>query len=186
MKHLLNLIIASCLFIGNATAGNTDTKIARIKQLYQQAEATIAMADDEPNTRNTFSITIDQMFPGSGPHKENIEFFFTCLDFDEDHSDEDIHWNSSLYLVRHSFNIGAMRYYSEYLFDTDTQQLIFALSTSFDEDQEPYSLRVYLDNGKVIQTIPQAPEEFKPQGLLNEAERLKSLFQKIILESPLI
>ena len=117
MKRILSLTIALAFAIA-MTAGN-NKQIERIRAIYNDVHEHIAMAEEEPMVTNQMSIDIDQMYPGSGPHKEHITFYFTCLDFSEEDQSEDgsINWQSDLKFVTQSFNIGAHEYYCEYLYD---------------------------------------------------------------------
>ena len=186
MKRISLSLLVALLCVAWASGADVQGRIAYIRQAYDAAQSAIAMADDEPMTRNTFSITVDQMYPGSGPHKEKIEFFFTCLDFDVDDHAEDgsIVWRSQLYLVRQSYNIGGHEFYNEYLYDMETGEPLFALTTGPDDDGEQQSMRVYFDKGQVVHTIPAT--QLNPAGLLSEFKRLHNIFETVILRSPLI
>ena len=187
MKRICLSLFVAILCVGWASGADVTKQINRIKQAYATAQNTIAKADDEPMTRNTFSINIEQMYPGSGPHKEVVQFYFTCLDFSEEDNAKDgsINWKSNLYLVRQSYNIAARNFYCEYLFDMETSEPLFYLFTYPDDNANQQTLRVYFDKGKVISTIPDK-SMVNAKSILQEFKRLQSLFKTAILESPLI
>lgn len=190
MKRVCLSLFVAVLCAGWASGADVTKQINRIKQAYATAQNTIAMADEEPMTRNTFTINIDQMYPGSGPHKEVVQFFFTCLDFGEEDTAKDgsINWKSTLYFVRHNYNVGASQFYNEYLYDSETSDPLFALYTYPDEKTgEKQSFRVYFDKGKVIQTNPGTlPEGMNANKFLSDFKRMQNIFKMVILDSPLI
>ncbi len=184
MKRIVFFMLLCAMGAGMAVAQNVDTKIAQIRQLYSEAQELIGFADIEPNTRNTFSINIDQMYPGSGPHKEKIDFFFTCLDLHEDDESDYLNWHSTLYLVRHSFNIGGHKYYNEYLYDIESGDPVFALLTNVYDEKENEAVRVYLNKGKVLKIVPSS--ELDIDLLIKNFEYMKNLFHQTIVKNPLL
>ena len=190
MKRILSLTIALAFAIA-MTAGN-NKQIERIRAIYNDVHEHIAMAEEEPMVTNQMSIDIDQMYPGSGPHKEHITFYFTCLDFSEEDQSEDgsINWQSDLKFVTQSFNIGAHEYYCEYLYDPETGEPLFALFT-YDDDEsgQKQSVRFYFDKGKLFQTIPAKISDEWPTSVndrLYNFKHLKDIFEQVILGNPLI
>ena len=193
MKRILSLTFALAIGIAMAfAAGNNNKQIERIRAIYNGVHEHIAMAEEEPMTTNQMTIDINQMYPGSGPHKEHITFYFSCLDFDEDDQCEDgsINWHSDLEFVTQSFNIGAHEYYCEYLYDPETGDPLFALFT-YDDDVtgQKQSVRYYFDKCKLIQTIPAKVSDEWPTDVndrLYNFKHLQEIFKKVILGNSLI
>ena len=192
MKRILSLTFALAIGIAMAFAAGNNKQIERIRAIYNDVHEHIAMAEEEPMMTNQMTIDINQMYPGSGPHKEHITFYFTCLDFSEEDQREDgsINWQSDLQFVTQSFNIGAHEYYCEYLYDPETGEPLFALIT-FDDDEtgQKQSVRYYFDKGKLIQTIPAKVSDEWPTDVndrLYNFKHLQEIFKKVVLGNSLI
>ena len=192
MKRVFSFTLLFTLSVATTFAASNNKQIERIRDIYNAVHEHIAMAEEEPMVTNQMSIDIDQMSPGSGPHKEHITFYFTCLDFSEEDQCEDgsINWRSDLEFVTQSFNIGAHEYYCEYLYDPETGDPLFALFT-YDDDEsgQKQSVRYYFDKGKLIQTIPTKISDECPTGIndrLYNFKHLKDIFEQVILGNPLI
>ena len=191
MKRLLSFTLLLALVTALAVAAG-NKQMERIRAIYNDVHEHINMSKMEPMMTNQMSIDIDQMYPGSGPHKEHITFYFTCLDFNEDDQCEDgsINWQSELNFVTQSFNIGAHEYYCEYLYDPETGDPLFALFT-YDDDEtgQKQSVRYYFDKGKLMQTIPAKISDEWPTNVndrLYNFNHLKEIFNQVILGNPLI
>lgn len=191
MKRLLSFTLLLALGTALAVAAG-NKQMERIRAIYNDVHEHINMSKMEPMMTNQMSIDIDQMYPGSGPHKEHITFYFTCLDFNEDDQCEDgsINWRSELNFVTQSFNIGAHEYYCEYLYDPETGDPLFALFT-YDDDEtgQKQSVRYYFDKGKLMQTIPAKISDEWPTNVndrLYNFNHLKEIFNQVILGNPLI
>ena len=192
MKRILSLTIALAFGIAMAFAAGNNKQIERIRAIYNDVHKHIEMAKEEPMMTNQMSIDIDQMYPGSGPHKEHITFYFSCLDFSEEDQCEDgsINWRSDLHFVTQSFNIGAHEYYCEYLYDPETGDPLFALFT-YDDDEtgQKQSVRYYFDKGKLFQTIPAKVSDEWPTDVndrLYNFKHLQEIFKEVILGNSLI
>ena len=191
MKRLLSFTLLLALGTALAVAAG-NKQMERIRAIYNDVHEHIAMAQEEPMMTNQMTIDINQMYPGSGPHKEHITFYFTCLDFSEEDQREDgsINWQSELNFVTQSFNIGAHEYYCEYLYDPETGDPLFALFT-YDDDEtgQKQSVRYYFDKGKLMQTIPAKISDEWPTNVndrLYNFNHLKEIFNQVILGNPLI
>lgn len=192
MKRILSFTLLLTLSIAIAFAADNSKQIERIRAIYNDVHEHIAMAQEEPMMTNQMTIDINQMYPGSGPHKEHITFYFSCLDFSEEDQREDgsINWQSDLHFVTQSFNIGAHEYYCEYLFDPETGEPLFALIT-FDDDAtgQKQSVRYYFDKGKLIQTNPTKVSDEWPTDVndrLYNFKHLQEIFKQVILGNSLI
>ena len=191
MKRLLSFTLLLALGTALAVAAG-NKQMERIRAIYNDVHEHINMTKMEPMMTNQMSIDIDQMYPGSGPHKEHITFYFTCLDFSEEDHREDgsINWQSELNFVTQSFNIGAHEYYCEYLYDPETGDPLFALFT-YDDDEtgQKQSVRYYFDKGILMQTIPAKISDEWPTNVndrLYNFNHLKEIFNQVILGNPLI
>ena len=192
MKRILSLTFVLILGIGMAIAAGNNKQIERILAIYNDVHNHIAMAEEEPMMTNQMTIDINQMYPGSGPHKEHITFYFSCLDFDEEDQCEDgsINWQSDLEFVTQSFNIGGHEFYCEYLYDPETGDPLFALF-NYDDDEtgQKQSVRYYFDKGKLLQTIPAKIGDGWPTDVndrLYNFKHLQEIFKQVILGNSLI
>ena len=192
MKRILSLSIVLILGIGMAIAAGNNKQIERIRTIYNDVHKQIAMAEEEPMMTNQMTIDINQMYPGSGPHKEHITFYFTCLDFNEEDqiNDGSINWQSDLVFVTQSFNIGAHEFYCEYLYDPETGDPLFALY-NYDDDEtgQKQSIRYYFDKGKLLQTIPAKISDECPTDVINRLynfQHLQEIFKQVILGNSLL
>lgn len=192
MKRLFSFTLLLTWCFAMAFASGNSKQIERIRAIYNDVHEHIAMAQEEPMMTNQMAIDINQMYPGSGPHKEHITFYFTCLDFSEEDHREDgsINWQSDLKFVTQSYNIGGHEYYCEYLYDPETSEPLFALIT-FDDDVtgQKQSVRYYFDKGKLFQTIPAKTSDEWPTDVndrLYNFKHLQEIFKQVILGNSLI
>ncbi|MDO4972131.1 MAG: hypothetical protein Q4E41_08565 [Bacteroidales bacterium] len=157
----------------DARAQRADAHIRAIEKKYSEAQQTIAMGDEEEMARNMATLHIDQMWPGSGRHKEDVTLYFTLDDNEEGYT-------NVLYLAKHTYNVAAMEYELEYLFDESGAPLKCHAKGPDGE----YTF--YFAEGKLHKTLPKKnPDEFftNADSIKREASRIYRFFEAAIKQN---
>lgn len=166
--------IFCCLLLTTAIAGtkvrSNDSHISAVEKKYAIAKQFIAMGEEEEMARNMATLNIDQMWPGTGRHKEQLTFYFDLADGEEGAF-------NALYLAKHTYNAAVREYELEYLFNGFGQLL--KCTAKGPEGTCTY----YFEKGEFYKSVPaKAPAEFftSAEGILKEAERIHSIFKAAI------
>lgn len=182
--YLLLAAVAAAIPASAVTPKAAKARIDQIRKVYASARQLIAMGQEEPNVINQFTVSVNQMYPGSGPHQEKLTVYFT-LDEPEDLDNGEI-WTNNLYFAENKYNIAAHEFSEEFLFDERTGELMFYIFNYPDENENPASARLYFDKGKLISTIPEKIDfddhswGLTVEGVLFSANRVKTIFDTVI------
>lgn len=176
MKKFVFTILC-CLLLTTAIAGtkvrSNDSHISAVEKKYAIAKQFIAMGEEEEMARNMATLHIDQMWPGSGRHKEDVTLYFTLDDNEEGYT-------NVLYLAKHTYNVAAMEYELEYLFDESGAPLKCHAKGPDGE----YTF--YFAEGKLHKTLPKKnPDEFftNADSIKREASRIYRFFEAAIKQN---
>ncbi len=176
MKFLRTLLLMGCTIMAlTATAQQPDPVIASINDAYQQAkEAT----KKNKGMGNEMVTTINYTVRGQGKTTETLHFFFNTVEgtyaFVEDRDPHFFYY--PLYYVTRSYNIGKKKYSEEYLFDSYSQRLIFALTQDYDENGKRFDRRFYFHEGDLYHLVGPPPTEFMVDMVIYQADDLKHAF----------
>ena len=105
-------------------------RVAEIRKMYADAHAAIVYADSlhaDGLPREDLVVTTDIMFPGAGPTKSVIHYFYS-MEWKDDYS----YYAYTPYFVTRKFNIAAQEFYQEYLYDGDGKCVFFYEKRMFD------------------------------------------------------
>ena len=174
-KILFTLLMLATLSITAMAADD----IAAIRETYNNIKAQIADPDDTNYNRpDSTCITIDRMLPGSGIQHHVTHFYYLNDDWYPGCDDCN---KPKIQLATMRFNIAALNYYYEYLFDVETQQLLFFYEHYFDtETGQPVDNRLYFNNGKLIKAVPdEAGTKAAAKETLDNAGKVKEMFNTV-------
>lgn len=138
MKKLF-LILALLLPVVAVSARGEDADVIKIREIYQAAQAQIAMGNDEVQARNMLETHAQYMIPGCGPTDEVVRCYFRLDCGDEGEV------TYQPYFITRSRNVAARQYYEEYLFSPEGM-LVFFYEKSGDAEVRYY----WCDDGLVI------------------------------------
>ena len=174
-KFIFSISMIVLAMLSSWGQGQNDPVIKIIQKAYAEAEAQIAMGEEEHQAKNMMTVDIDQMWPGSGRHNEKIQFYFTL-------DNERGNWGNTLYLVRKTHNVAAREFYEEYLYDIQEKgSPLFCLYTYYNNEGERRQLRLYFNNGKPYKQVPEAaPVELEPDIILGEFGNYYDVFRKLV------
>ena len=105
-------------------------RVAEIRKMYADAHAAMAYADSmhaDGLPREDMLVTTDIMFPGAGPTKSVIHYFYS-MEWKDDMS----YYEYTPYFVTRKFNIAAQEFYQEYLYDDHGELVFFYEKRTFD------------------------------------------------------
>lgn len=180
MKFLRTLLLMGCTIMAlAATAQQPDPVIASINDAYQQAkEAT----KKNKGMGNEMMTTINYTVRGQGKTTETLHFFFNTVEgtyaFVEDQDPHFFYY--PLYYVTRSYNIGKKKYNEEYLFDSYSQRLLFALTQDYDEQGKRFDRRFYFHEGSLYHLDGPAPTEFMIDMVGYQADELRHAFDWLL------
>ncbi|MDO4511890.1 MAG: hypothetical protein Q4B68_08755 [Bacteroidales bacterium] len=171
-KSVITLLFLSLMW----TSASADMKQVRaIEKEYEKVAEAITMAEDDEMTRNMATINVDQMWPGSGRHKEEITLYFDLETNAEGFSNR-------LIAAHHKYNIGAEEFELEYLFDAanaSCPSLCVAKERRAD-------CRFYFVDGKFHKrSKSKLPVSYftNPPEILKDAARIYRIFECTIVQN---
>lgn len=150
------LAFLSACFLFPLICGAQNT-IESIRSLYngQKEEIARMTTPDDLNYAEGFPpiyyrINKVDNYPGTGPHREEITFYFG----EKEGAAEDLVFPPKrVTFVTSKYNFAAPQFYEEYFYDKN-ERLVFLYKFMQDvSDGKEYELRVYLNNGKILKTI---------------------------------
>ena len=148
--------------------------VAKIREMYSSAKNAIAripQKEEDGRPRDDMVISTNYMAAGAGPINDVTHYYFEG-DFDEELS-FDLY---KPYFVSRKFNVGAMEYYQEYLFD-DNFQLVFFYEKL---NSEPAcEVRYYYEKNALVHKIVQGEQTTDEMFALRLANDLIEVFNKM-------
>ena len=160
-------------------AEEPDPVISPIRAAYQQAKESIKKNKSMGNEMVT---TLHYTVRGKGKTTETLHFFYnteegTYLLTD----DQDPHFFFyPLNFVTRSYNIGKKKFYEEYLYEPSSQQLLFALTQDYDENDKRFDRRFYFLDGNLYSVIGPEATSFMVDHVVYQANELRNAFDWII------
>ena len=182
MKGLRQIILMGCAMMAIvAAAEQSDPIISSIREAYQQAKESIKK---NKGMGNEMVSTLEYTVRGEGKTTEKLHFYYNTVQgtyWLEDGDDRDPHFfYYPLYFVTRSYNIGKLKYYEEYLFDSSSQQLLYALTQDYDENGKCFDRRFYFHNGSIYHVIGPAATSLMMDRVFYQANDLRLAFDFLI------
>ena len=148
-SNLLKGLVCLLLIFPAADVNSANARIWNVQQIrekYSAVKAEIAAGNVEGAVKNSSTLTMEHMVPGTGPQTVRYEFFFSPYDYNQDGYLVD----HRLELVQTSYNIAARKMYEEYLYDDDGN-LIFIYGRRPDEENGGWiDTRLYFSGHRII------------------------------------
>ena len=182
MKGLRQILLMGCAVMALVcVAQQSDPVISSINEAYQQAKESMKKNKGMGNEMVT---TLNYTVRGEGKSTETLHFFFNTVQgtyWLADGDDRDPHFfYYPLYFVTRSYNIGKQKYNEEYLFDSTSQRLLFALTQDYDENGKRFDRRFYFHDGSLYNVIGPAATSFMEDQVVYQADELRHAFDWII------
>ena len=114
-------LLLALVFPSGAGQDHLPSTVKEIRQLYAETQQAIAMMSEEEHLCSRLVTTTQSNLPGSGIRKETVTCYFA------DYGEDEEEWNPDYrpYFITRKYNVGARKFYEEYLFDGSTGRLIF-------------------------------------------------------------
>ena len=176
MKILRTLLLVGCAITALvAGAQQPDPVISSINDAYQKAKES---SKQNKGMGNEMVTTLNYTVRGEGKTTETLHFFFNTVEGTYMMTDDgDPHFfYYPLYYITRSYNIGKKKYSEEYLFDSYSQRLIFALTQDYDENGKRFDRRFYFHEGDLYHLVGPPPTEFMVDMVIYQADDLKHAF----------
>lgn len=180
MKSIRQIMIAMCAIMAIAAAAQqNDPVVYSIQQAYQQAKENIK---NGKAMGNEMVSKLNYTVYGQGKTTETLHFFYKTVQGTFLMSDDrDPHFNYyPLYFVTRSYNIGKKKYYEEFLFDSESQRLLFALTQDYDENGKRFDRRFYYHEGSIYNVIGPEATPLMQDQVFYQAEELKHAFDWLL------
>ena len=180
MKTLRHFLFAACALIAlTCAAGDPDPIISSIDDAYQHAKE---LTKKNKSLGNEMVTTINYTVRGQGKTTETLHFFYNTAEgtylLDDDGDPHFFYY--PLYLVTRKYNIGKKKYYEEYLFDSQSQRLLFVSTQDYDQNGKRFDRRFYIKDGSVYKIIGPAMAPFMEDNVIYMADDLLHAFDWII------
>ena len=177
MKKMMMIALAF-LLPQLALAQNTEAKVKKIRQLYNEAQNTAQFKDSEEwMEHGAWSLKFESMinYAGGGPVKHRTEILLTSP-FESDELDNPRFNTVIPWLVRETIERSAT-IYREFLYDPQTEEFIFCYQRVAGYN-EPKEQRLYFDKGRLIKAVPASMDEVwmeEPSALIKKAQAIKDM-----------
>lgn len=161
-----------------AFSQTTETKVKRIRQLYNEAQEAAKYKDSEEwMEHGAWSLKFESMinYAGGGPVKHRTEILLTSP-FESDEPDNPRFNTVIPWLVRETIERSAT-IYREFLYDPQTEEFIFCYQRVAGYN-EPKEQRLYFNKGRLIKAVPASMDEVwmeEPSALIKKAQAIKEM-----------
>ena len=161
-----------------AFSQTTETKVKRIRQLYNEAQEAAKYKDSEEWVEHgAWSLKFESMinYAGGGPVKHRTEILLTSP-FESDEPDNPRFNTVIPWLVRETIERSAT-IYREFLYDPQTEEFIFCYQRVAGYN-EPKEQRLYFEKGRLIKAVPASMDEVwmeEPSALIKKAQAFKEM-----------
>ena len=147
-KTILAVLAALILVPAGLKAQKTDQAIAKIRKDYAAALEKINTAGGyyEDVFVNCATVNIQEMWSGSGPHKETTEIFY-AMGLNEEWT-----FDRHIFFVRHKSNVSVRDFYTEILYDENGKPEFYYYK-AYGYDGNALEWRFYWENGKLIRGL---------------------------------
>ena len=182
MKNLRQILFLACMITALAVAAQeSDPVISSIHDAYQQAKESLKK---NKGLGNEMVTTLDYTVRGQGKTTETLHFYYKTVQgtyWLAEGDDRDPHFNYyPLYYVTRSYNIGKKKYFEEFLFDSSSQSLLFAMTQDYDEKGKRFDRRFYFQDRSLYHVIGPEPTPFMVDNVMYQANELRLAFDWII------
>lgn len=178
MKKVFAIICFCAVTLGAWGQNSVMDRVKEIRKAYSQALENIKSGQEDANQNNSASVIVNENWPGSGPCKFQVDFYFTSK-FD----DEGVFRGRNLYFIRTKDLWATRSYTAEYLIDPESRDLMFCFIRSPKEDGSGYDeLRYYFsEEGQLVRQISNGETTDNPKGDLylfevRHCDALKTMF----------
>ena len=125
MKRVMMVAILFAIHCTVFTASAQDAQVAKIRKLYAEAKAGIEQKKKAELPPNETVVSSNYMAPGAGPIKDVTHYFYDS-DFDEEMGA----YIYTPYFITRKYNVGAIDFYEEFLFDKGSLVFYFCKTES--------------------------------------------------------
>ncbi|MBO7609638.1 MAG: hypothetical protein J6S96_05510 [Muribaculaceae bacterium] len=181
MKTLRQILLMSCMIVALSAAAvqPDDPIITSIRDAYSNAKEAIKSGKRQGNEMVT---TLNYTVRGKGKTTETLHFFYKTVQgtywMPEDGDPHFYYY--PLYFITRSYNIGDKKYYEEYLFDSESERLLFVFTQDYDENGKRFDRRFYFHDGSVYDVLGPSATPFMKDNVKYQADELKHAFDWII------
>ena len=163
-----------------AAAQQSDPVIASINDAYQQAKES---TKKNKGMGNEMVTTLNRTVRGQGKTTETLHFFFNTVEgtyFITDEGEDPHFLYYPLYYITRSYNIGKKKFNEEFLFDSYSQRVIFAITQDYDENGKRFDRRYYFHEGNLYHLMGPPATDFMIEQVIYQADELKHAFDWIL------
>ena len=179
MKKLLTLLLLLSTMAAQAQTGKAADQVAKIRARYAEAKQMMANEGEDWMTQNHVVVNATYMCPGTGPRNENIQFYFTLDEGDED-SDEI--YVRTPYLITRSYNVAPRKFYEEYLYDAKGHLIFFYSSNDSHESELKDESRYYWNaSAKLVHQQKQGEALYSEAHARSISDHLLQTFHMLVI-----
>ena len=145
--NLFLMLLFCALSMKAQTTAAAKNRVAAIKKMYSQVAESKKYRKETELPPDEMVIKNDYMAAGAGPIHEEYHYFYSG-DFNEEVG-ADLY---EVFFITHKYNVGAIDFYEELLFDNDGTLAFFY------QKQDTNETRYYFDKGKLVHSIVKGQE----------------------------
>ena len=168
----ISLLLLLFVFAGTLQAQNA--QVAKIRKMYAQAKETMAQKKKAELPPDETVVTSNYMAAGAGPVKDVTRYYYSG-DYDEDLGREAY----EVYFMVRKYNVGAVDYYQEFLFDEEGDLAFYYEKNEGNETRFYFSKNGDGDEG-LVHEINSSSRTIEPPFALRIAHELGNAFHLLM------
>ncbi|MBQ2483837.1 MAG: hypothetical protein II519_00815 [Muribaculaceae bacterium] len=180
MKKNRQILLAVCAMMALvAVAQQPDPVVASINDALSQAKVEM---NKNKGMGNEAVTTLNYTVRGNGKTTETVHFYYKTVEgtyiLTEDRDPHFFYY--PLFFVTRNYNIGKKKYYEEYLFDSSSQRLLFALTQDYDADGKRFDRRFYFKDGATYFVDGPTMEPYMEDLVMYQGNDLRIAFDNLM------
>jgi len=169
VKNFFTLVL---MLVAAITVDAQNERVTQVRQLYAEAQQKMAQYKDLKEVGhpgNNIEVTSNHMAAGAGPIHEVIRYFFDG-DYDEVRDCDFF----TLYFVTRTYNVGAIKYYEEILYDHESEPCFY-----YGHREDGQEVRYYWNRAELAHQIVKGELVVDPGNAIHTAKRLWVAFNSL-------
>lgn len=162
------LLFIALLVLSTAAQAQSDARVAEIRKLYAEVKQGIELKIQAELPHDDMVVSLDYMAPGAGPIKDVTHYYYDG-EFEEEANNVVYRPN----FITRKFNIGAMKYYEEFLFEEGS--LVFYYCKQLENET-----RFYWGPSGYLHEDIKGERLASPNSAASSANLMKDVFQMMI------
>ena len=161
-------LFIALLVLSTAAQAQSDARVTEIRKLYAEVKQAIELKIQDGSPHDDMVVSLDYMAPGAGPIKDITHYYY---DGEYDEEARTVVYRPNF--ITRKYNVGAMEFYEEFLFDDGSLVFYFC-------KQEDNETRYYWGLSGYLREDIKGERLSSPNSAASDANLMKDVFQTMI------